>query len=642
MKYFLFFLFAFGGFAQSSTVIFETPLSPRNANYDIEARLFPEEKMVRATQILKWRNITSKPTSEVQFHMYLNGFKSYKTTFVAESGGSHRGNGFNPKYPGYNEIKSFSINGVDMKDRITFIQPDDNNKNDSTVFVVKLDRPVKPNEELTIDIEFEAKLPKVFARTGHGHPRFSPNYFLVGQWFPKIGVLEEAGWNCHQFHVNTEFFSDYGVYNVELTVPKEFVVGATGILVEENIDDSLATYLYHAEDVHDFVWTAYPKFKIYTEQYKDVAIRFLYNPGEEEDVEAQVQSLRYGLDFFQEKFGKYPYPNITFLNPPKGAEGSGGMEYPTFFTAGIISRVPNEIKFRHEVVTIHEFGHQIFYGILGTNEFESSWMDEGLNSFGQMGTIDKYYGGVVVYPDFLLENKEMDRMQYLAKPNHESVLKTSYKQSPSNYAANSYPRPSVLLETLRRYLGDKKFDAGMRNYYNKWKFKHPAPNDFFDALEEGTGENLSWYFEQYFRDNRVFDYEVKSITYDQIKSTNFVDLGYQKAGELQINDSSKIYYNRVVLINNGNGYFPVEFVVTLEDETTYSDLKWNVKENYNIIEFYSNSPLKKAQLDPERKAWIDLNFSNNGKEYNAKNGSVKFVHRWRYWASNILQLLNAL
>lgn len=309
---------------QTANQIFKDPLSPRNANYAINVTLLPESQRLIGKEIITWRNITSKPTDKLQFHLYLNGFSHDKTTFMVESGGKHRSGKFNTKFNGYNKISSFKIGDTDFTEKIEFIQPDDNNTNDSTVFQVQLDKLVQPNETLEITIEFNAKLPQVFARTGHADLSITKDFFLVAQWFPKIGVLEETGWNCHQFHGNTEFFSDYGIYDVTISTPKRFVIGATGLLSSQSNTDSTKTVTYHAEDVHDFAWTAYPDFKVHQEKYNDVSIRFLYNEDDEADVEAQVQSLKYGIDYFQEYFGEYPYPNITFLNPPPGATEAGG------------------------------------------------------------------------------------------------------------------------------------------------------------------------------------------------------------------------------------------------------------------------------------------------------------------------------
>ncbi|MCB0280714.1 MAG: M1 family metallopeptidase, partial [Calditrichaeota bacterium] len=393
--------------------------------------------------------------------------------------GSGLVSGFSESDYGHVSIHSMKISGSDYSDRMAFYQPDDNNLNDSTVVRVLLDNVVDPGDSLLIEMDFTSKLPKLVRRTGFIDNETTKQFYLVAQWFPKIGVLEAEGWNCHQFHANTEFFSDYGVYNVSMTVPRDFIVGASGLEVERNDQAETITYTYHAEDIHDFMWTAYPGFKVFNTQHKAVQIRMLYNEGQSQvDVDAQIQSLKYGLDYYQDRFGPYPYPNITFLNAPEGASAANGMEYPTIFTAGYLSFMPDGVLFKSEMVTIHEFGHQIFYGVIGSNEFQWSWMDEGFNQFGELGTEDFYYGGAVVLPDLKIKAADFNRFLYIMKPNNENILTYSFKQNANNYSINSYMRPAMLLKTMEQYLGEEKFYQGMRHYYQKWKFKHPRPDDF--------------------------------------------------------------------------------------------------------------------------------------------------------------------
>jgi len=156
-----------------------------------------------------------------------------------------------------------------------FIHPDDDNAEDKTVFRLPLAKPLAPNDSIVVNIDFTAKLPQPpFARTGA-----KEEYFFVAQWFPKIGVYIDHQWNCHQFHANSEFFADYGVYNVKMTVPEKNILGATGLLVEKKPNgDGTATHFYHAEDVHDFAWTTSPEFVEFTGKTQDVEIRVLLQP----------------------------------------------------------------------------------------------------------------------------------------------------------------------------------------------------------------------------------------------------------------------------------------------------------------------------------------------------------------------------
>ncbi|WP_405518266.1 hypothetical protein [Spirosoma sp. KNUC1025] len=262
--------------AQTVKPIFPQPLSPRLANYQIDVTLDPVTKKLNGRETLTWRNPSNDVIRELQFHLYLNAFRNENTTFMRESGGQLRGTQLDRNA---DENPYGSIDIVSMKTRAgealayEFFQPDQPvNRNDRTVIRVPLTKPVGPGETLVLDISFRAKLPKIFARTG-----FSKDFFLVGQWFPKIGVYEPAGtryasqgqWNCHQFHAHSEFYADHGVYDVNITTPKDFWVSATGLFQSEKLHpNGTKTILYHAEEVVDFAWTASPHFKVVNNSWK--------------------------------------------------------------------------------------------------------------------------------------------------------------------------------------------------------------------------------------------------------------------------------------------------------------------------------------------------------------------------------------
>ena len=622
--------------------IFKEPLSPRNANYKIDVTLNPSYKMLSGKQILSWRNISKISTNELHFHMYLNAFSSAKTTFNAISGGRHRGKRMSAKDNGWIKIYSMTMANQDLMGKIQFIQPNDGNIHDSTVFKIVLDQEIKPGDSIKIKFDFEAKLPKVYARTGFYEDEFISDFFLVAQWFPKIAVLEDKGWNAHQFHSNTEFFTDFGVYDVNITVPRDFKIGATGIMTQLTDNGESITYQYHAEDVHDFAWTAYPEFEVFDTSHGDVTIKMLYNKEQgNEDVMDQINSLKYALDYFQAFYGPYPFPNITLVNAPDGADAANGMEYPTFITGGFNPAVPRGLRFRSEMVTIHEFGHQIFHHILSSNEFEHSWLDEGLTTFGTSSTIDSKYGAIIDIAGLKIRSFDIDRFVFLGKPNHESVMTTSFKQNPSNYGINSYMRPSVLLKSLEGYLGKSIFHDGMKHYYQKWKFKHPYPKDFFEAMEEGTKKDLKWFFNQYFYENKTVDYQVSKISSKGFKKSKHVII--KSVPILTSLDQDSIFYrNTFVLENLKNGWFPVDLKVTLFNGTVLrnNDFNWNYKSNYQIFEFYANSNIKRVEIDPERKNWMDLSFTNNGLEIGSENAAKKYTSRWMFWAQSIIQLLS--
>jgi aminopeptidase N len=229
---------------------------------------------------------------------------------------------------------------------------------------------------------------------------FKDDFFFVAQWFPKFGVYETPGmryatkgaWNCHQFHVNSEFYANHSVYDVKITVPKEYIVGTGGLVLDEReIDGGRKTITTRAEDIVDYAWTAWPGYAVFTDQWQHVKITLLLPKDRIEQVARQFTAVKNGLEYLAEKVGPFPYPHLTFVDPPAKGGGSGGMEYTTIFTSASGYRIPEFIHLP-EMVTIHEFGHGYFMGIFASNEFEEPWLDEGVNSFWEERILDHYYG----------------------------------------------------------------------------------------------------------------------------------------------------------------------------------------------------------------------------------------------------------
>ncbi len=236
-------------------------LSPRNANYTIDARLDPSTRTITARETIVWRNITRTTATELRFHVYWNAWKDVKSTWLRERAmsGADPGAGHRQGDWAKVDITSIRLTGPsagDLTASLRFIAPDDSNPDDATVMAVPLPQPVGPDGTATVELQWTAHVPRTFARTGA-----IGNFFFIAQWFPKVGVLQDEGWNCHQFHAGTEFFSDYGVYDVSLTVPQKWIVGATGIQRERRDNaDGTTTHRYYQEDVHDFAWTTSPDY----------------------------------------------------------------------------------------------------------------------------------------------------------------------------------------------------------------------------------------------------------------------------------------------------------------------------------------------------------------------------------------------
>src|SRR5262245_6866930 len=318
---------------------YEGARSPRNASYDIDVRLDHAKRAIVGSETVRWRNISNHPTSELQFHLYWNAWRDTSSTWLRER--RLAGSTTRPRDDawGSSEVTAIRLKQpdgtlVDLTRHQRYLAPDDANAADRTVLAVALPDEIVPYEAVEVVLEWRAKVPRTFARTGYIN-----DYYFVAQWFPKVGVLEDGGWNTHQFHSATEFYSDYGSYDVRITVPRGFVVGASGVeVLRLDNPDNTTTHRYRAEDVHDFAWTTSPRFVDARRTFEHPTLprtemRLLLQPEHRGQEDRHFAATEATLEYYGEWFGGYPYGYITVVDPAYQS-GSGGMEYPTLFTAG--------------------------------------------------------------------------------------------------------------------------------------------------------------------------------------------------------------------------------------------------------------------------------------------------------------------
>ncbi|MCF6240014.1 MAG: M1 family metallopeptidase [Bacteroidales bacterium] len=627
-------------------------LSLRNANYDMDVRLNPETKIITGKMKLKWINISPDTLSELQFHLYLNAFKNSESTFMKESGGRFRGDraGNDDLSWGYVNIQSMKIqDGENLTNKIQFISPDDGNKNDQTAIRVPLKDSIFPGDTINILINFESKLPKIFARTG-----FAGNYFLVGQWFPKIAVYEPAGmrarktggWNCHQFHAHSEFYADFGVYHVKITLPKDYIVGATGKQLSETVEGDLKTVKYRAKDVIDFAWTASPRFKVVMDKWNDVQIKLLIQPEHEDLADRHIESAKAALEYFDKHLGPYPFSTLTIVDPPVTGGGSGGMEYPTFITAGSFAKIPAGMRMI-EMVTIHEFGHQYFMGMLATNEFEEAWMDEGMNSYFETRIMDETYGEKTSFIDiagFRVGDLEMQRNGYVYNVNRK--LAESYRYAwhyqQGAYSTMSYNKPATFLNTLHRLVGDEINDEIWKTYYKTWQFAHPSTPDFLKIVNEVVTErkgldfaaDINDFLVQAIYGSDICDYKVARVSSRWINDPQGILDGLQIK---QKADSAKIYESRVVIKREGEMIMPVEILIRFNNGKEITKY-WDGKSRSTEFKFRSAARVVSAKIDPDNKNLMDVNLANNSYVVRPDDKPAwKYAVKFLFWLQNIIQ-----
>jgi hypothetical protein len=612
-------------------------LSPRIANYRISARYDGDTHTITGHETLTWRNTTREPATDLYFHLYLNAFANSESSFMRGVGGAWVDwLQLHPKGWGYITVDALHIGGTDLTSRMQFVHPDDDNLDDRTVFRVPLDKRLRPGGTLEVEIDFVAKLPKVFARTGYAGP-----FVFAGQWFPKIGVYEDGAWNCHQYHATTEFFADFGVYDVSLTVPRSGVVGATGVL-QEHHDNSDGTQTLHfiAEDVHDFAWTIDPRFQVVEDTAGDTHLRLLVQPNHVDQAGRYIAAARDALQRYEEWIGPYPYPQLTLVDPGPGGGRAAGMEYPTLITVGTTWWMPAGIRLP-ELVTVHEFGHQYWYGMVASNEFEEAWLDEGINSYLEGKIMDAVYGPAsnVDLWGVRLDSVTLQRLRYLVSAQHDPMTRYAWQfLDRSSYAAISYSKTALVLDTLDRYLGGNRLRAALAVYFDRWRFRHPRGDDFLASVKQSAGEDLSWYFDQVVGNTGILDYAVTRVSAEEAEGFTGYAFKDGRVGEEVTPQPAeqKHYRNEVVIERLGSVYMPVDVQIVFDDGTVTNE-HWDGRDRWRRFEYTGTQRVEWAVVDPNRTMPLDFNQLNNSRmRESGTRGIVRLASRWGFWFQNLL------
>lgn len=613
------------GITSIAQVVLDKPLSKRVTGYNMDVELLPAKKEVRGNMKAYWVNISNDIVSEVQLHLYMNAFRSNKSTFHKEGGTSPGSKKMDFGWVDINSI--FDGKGNDLSAAMSFIQPDDGNEYDMTVLKIDLIDPALPCDTVWLDMDFLSKLPSNIRRTG-----FNEDFFFVAQWFPKFGVYEpigmrhaeQGGWNCHQFHNNSEFYANHSVYDVSITLPTEYVIGSGGMLIREEIlGDSLKKVVYRAEDIVDFAWTAWPNYKVADDEWEHVKIRFMYPPGREDQVDRQLTSVKYALEYLSERVGPFPWPYLTFVDPPTVGNGSGGMEYTTIFTSSSFAGIP-DFALTPEVTTVHEFGHAYFMGILASNEAEEPWIDEGINSYWEARIMDHYYGpgqGFINHKNLGVSDRSFSRLSYTGS-NDKQVINntpTSWKYPHGTYGMMSYNKAATWLFTLQGIIGEETIDEVFKEYYREWGFDHPDRQDFVDVTNrvvrslhgDKFGESMDWFFDQTLYGTGICDYKLDGIINSKIRS--FKGIVKSDTGLVLQKDDTKgdsIYISNVKIQRLGEVMLPVEVLVHFESGKEVME-NWDGKAKYKTLRYEGADQVIWAEVDPDRKIVMDINFVNN-------------------------------
>jgi hypothetical protein len=647
--------------------------SPRNANYTIEARLDPKTQTIDGSLVLEWRNLGDIPMDTFPFHLYWNAFRNNLSTSAREEGGRAARFKADRDY-GFIHVKRVVLLDEpeqDLTERVRYVAPDDENGDDRTVLGVKAFAPVAPGATARFKIEWTSRIP----HGSSGRAGWVNDYYFIAQWFPKIGVFRKQKWNAHQFHATTEFFSDYGNYDVTLTLPQGFVVGATGTAdAPVNHADGTRSVRFRQDDVHDFAWTASRRFLERLGRFEDpgyppVEIRLLLQPEHAHLADRYLEATKVALRSYGAWAAPYPYGHLSVVDPA-WFSASGGMEYPTLFTGGTQLQAKVELQ-SPESVTLHEAGHQFWYGLVGTNEFEEAWLDEGLNDYheakalelfyGPAGWGRRYFGGKdargrprgfpVLAPGVSIGRGEGGLGELREFGRSDPMARASWQfESADAYYLNAYRKPALVYKTLEALVGDETMTRILRTWARRYRFEHPTTEDFIATVNEATGQDWRWFFDETFFSSGLCDYAISVKEEPRRRVTGFADGPAPARAPVPATTLPKGAPNdgaldSVVTVRRlGEVRMSVEIVVEFADGRIARE-SWDGRDRWKRF-FYGGAPkIRRAVVDPDHKLAIDVDPSNNA--WRAETGlsrqaAFKWSARFLFWLQNLLELHTVL
>ena len=549
----------------------------------IDVELDDKNHILRGFEKMVYYNNSSLNLDKIIIHLWPNAYKNSNTNLAKQkySDGSTSFKYAESIDLGYIDSLDFKVNGEIVKWQFLNEQID--------ISELLLTKPLKPGDSIIITTPFRVKIPSgKFSRLGH-----IGQSYQITQWFAKPAVFDKNGWHPMSYLDQGEFFSEFGNYDVSITVPKNYVLMATGDLqnkeeleflkekaeltsqlIKENklpVRDSLGrkdmsfpkssvekkTLRFIQKNVHDFAWFTDKRYHVLKGEVnvnnRKITSWALFTNNEAKLWRRSIEYINDATRHFSKWVGEYPYNHVTAVDGTISA--GGGMEYPNITVIGSSGDSKSL-----ETVIVHEVGHNWYYGILGSNERDNAWMDEGLNTYIEIRYMEeKYPNGYFRKKDSTqnksrgislnipMEEKELQHIayQFNASRNYDQPLKMGSKDfTQMNYGAMVYCKTGIGFHYLKAFLGEALFDNCMNEYFNQWKFKHPNPNDIKIVFENVSKENLDWFFEDYIKTTKKTDYSLKKVSKinDQeylIKLKNVT--GYNSPIPVQmINDSNEI------------------------------------------------------------------------------------------------------
>lgn len=614
--------------------------------YNIDVNMNVATNQFTGTEKIEYTNNSPDTLKRIFFHLYWNAFQPNssmdvrsrelgKTKLREDKNGNpvldwdqrvkDRISKLSPTEQGYQNVKTVTINGKAQK----LIQHE-------TILEVVLDKPILPKSKTLLDVSFAAQVPVQIRRSGRDNTegvRFS-----MSQWYPKVVEYDYQGWNANQY-IAREFYGVWGDYDVKITIDKNYMIAATGVLQNPNqigfgystpglktarVMGNTLTWNFVGNNIHDFVWAADPEFSHYTKKVRPDLTLHVFFKTKDATADSAWQNVLWAaekaLPYMEKRFGKYPWPQYSFIQG-----GDGGMEYA----------MATLLKGPGIGTVFHEWMHSWYQHLMGTNESLFAWMDEGFTSYAENEVMDYYNNNWATQSPFIRdaekaaikqktieENAALPAKQSgdyrgyyaVAKSPYEEPLTTHADHFNTNfgYSTAAYAKGSVFLSQLGYIIGDKVRDQVLLEYYNQWKFKHPNANDFVRIAEKVSGLTLQWYKEYWVYSTKTIDYGLGNINTD---SSGKAIISVKRIGRMPMpvevlitfrDGSKELHY---IPLNMMYGAKAAEDATprTVHEEWRWTHPDYQFSLNRKVYE------IKSIEIDPSQRM-ADINRTNNKLE----------------------------
>lgn len=562
----------------------------QRVHYTIDVRLDTGSHMLTGTQRIVYVNNSPDTLRQFFLHLYPNAFRSKNTSLMKDY--LRRFNrsfiDLPQKYRGYLDIYDVKIGGADTTPVIN-----------ETVAEMTLPRPLAPGDSMEVTLRFEERVRRHIERAGHRGGQYD-----IAQWYPKVAVYDEKGFHAEVLREG-EYYGEFGVFDVTIEVPSDYVVAATGEPVDgdpgwslnpperaaraaEGDRGSTRKVRFHADKVHDFAWSASPRFAVQDSTWNGVEVRSVFDSGNPAWKDSTLAHGVRAIEFLSGLVGPYPYPRLTIVQGLM--RGRSGMEYPMLAMNGAAS----------EELAVHETAHNWFYGALANDERAEAWLDEGfatyytgrfiLERYGDYGNTSDWNWYQRLTPQYTIAAQARREVIPLLDLGYGERIATRSEDFKHDYYTAVYTRAALALNALRYVVGAGTFDRMVAAYYERWKFKHVNETRFREVCEEVSGENLGWFFEQWLHTRKICDYRLAEMTTEK-------------------NEKGDGYLTHVRIERKEEITMPLLLEFTFEDGTRDTT---SVSGRLRTIEqtFAHARKPRRVALNPDNEI-VDINLSDN-------------------------------